>query len=135
MAMVNTDVSLPAQSAAGATSETVVAVIPSTFTTAQFNDARMSLTSPSLVTGAATNNVTYNVRQYHNGTLVTTPASGIIGSLQLVSGTNLPAFTEVVIPVNTGTNFVPGDVVTVQMVQNGTGLASPANVLVKIEFE
>jgi hypothetical protein len=135
MAMVNTDVSLPAQSAAGATVETVVAVIPSTFSTAQFGDARMSLTSPSLVTGAATNNVTYNVRQYHNGTLVTTPASGIVGSLQLVSGTNLAAFTETVVAVNTGTNLLPGDVLTVQMVQNGTGLASPANILCKIEFE
>jgi hypothetical protein len=52
-----------------------------------------------------------------------------------VSGTNLAAFTETVVAVNTGTNLLPGDVLTVQMVQNGTGLASPANILCKIEFE
>ncbi len=136
MAFNAQDVSLPAQAAGGATVETIVAVAPSSFAETGWQLARVGLASPALVTGVATNNATFNIRQYRGGNPVAanggTPATVTLGA-----GTNLAAFAELVIPLATAPNNVAaqaGDVFTVQMVQNGTGLAIPANVLARVEF-
>jgi hypothetical protein len=134
MAFKSEDALLPAQAAAGATVETIVAIVPSQFDETNWTLVRTSLVSPSLVTGAATNNVTYNVRQYRAGALVA--SVNPVATLTLASGTNLAADTEVVVPLAVAqTPCQASDVFTVQMVQSGTGLASPANVCAHLEFE
>lgn len=129
MAMQALDNPLPAQTAAGATSVTELGEVPSTFAQATWTPSKLSLASPSLVTGVVTNNVTFNFRYVRAGT----PAA--LGTLTLASGTNLAAEVETAVPVTYTGTLSPGDVIDVQMVQNGTGLAVPAGVLAKIEIE
>ena len=119
---------LPAQTAGGATVVTELGVVPSTFSDAGATLQKVTITSPSLVTGVATNNITYNVRKSTGGG---TPV--VLATITLGNGTNLPAETPVTL-APTVTSLLPGDVVDVQMVQNGTGLASPAAVLAEVEL-
>lgn len=123
------DAVLPAQTAGGATSVTVLGDMPSAESTATWVVGRLSLTSPTLVTGAATNFATINFRQVHAGSAVQT-----LGTLALNATTvTLPAETEVNVPI-TGTTPIPsGDTVDVQLVQSGTGLALPAGILARAE--
>lgn len=121
---------LPAQSAAGATSTTLVGAVDTT------DDNGSSLVAVALVppngfttvTGVATNNVTFNVRQLRAGSSL-----GTVASVQLVSGTNLVAETELNVPLTAPKAIQRGDVFDVQMVQNGTGLAVGAGVVAQVE--
>ncbi len=119
---------LPAQAAAGATITTSLGENPTT----EGSDTsinRIGITSPSLVTGVVTNNVTFNIRRFRAGVLVETTATITLGS-----GTNLPAETTVLVPVTGSPYIAPGDVFEVQQVQNGTGLATPAGIAIEIEI-
>lgn len=112
--------SLPAQTAAGATSTTVLGVYQLEF--AETDTIRaVTLTPPagySTITGVATNNVTFNFRQVRAAAAVQTFAS-----ITLTVGNNLVAETPLNVPITATPVFQAGDVVDVQMVQNGTGLA------------
>ena len=122
---------LPAQTAGGATSVTILGDIPSTFSQPSYQVGKISLTSPSLVTGQATNFATFNVRQMRAGSSVAT-----IGTLALNAGTvTLPAEQETNVPVSGTPALLAGDTIDVQMVQSGTGLAIPAGVVAKVELE
>lgn len=92
--------------------------------------AKVSLVSPSLVTGVATNNVTFNFGQYRAGVLVATFAT-----LTLAAGTNLAAHVETNVPVTGAPVFLAGDVVEVATVVNGTGLALPQGLKAKVEIQ
>ncbi len=127
MAFEVLEATLPAQAAAGATSVTEVGVIPSTESETNWGLQKLSLAAPSLVTGVATNNVTFNIRAVTGGT----PA--VVGTLTLGAGVNLAAEAEVNVPISAAA-VAAGAVLDVQMVQNGTGLAVPAGVLVKAEI-
>jgi ABC-type tungstate transport system permease subunit len=122
-------VTLPAQSAGGATSSTLVHVCEAT------NDNGMNfvgahIVAPSLVTGVTTNTATINVRQLRAGAPVQT-----IASLPLVAGTNLAALVGVAIPAAGATPvFQIGDVIDVQLVQSGTGLAIPVGCRAQVEI-
>ena len=60
---------------------------------------------------------------------------GTIGTLALsASSVTLAAEVETNVPVTGSPILVPGDVIDVQMVQSGTGLASPAGVVAKAEL-
>ena len=121
---------LPAQTAGGGTSTTYVG----TFETADASGlgvTRVVITPPagySTVTGVATNNATFNVRQLRAGSAVTTFAS-----LTLNSGTNLVAETPVSVPITGQPSLQADDEFDVQMVQNGTGLAVGAGLFVSVE--
>lgn len=130
MAFEVLEATLPAQAAAGATVITEVGVVPSTFTQPSYAAGKISLSSPTLVTGVATNNATFNVRQVRAGTVIAT-----IGTLTLGAGTNLAAETETNVPITGTPNLLDGDILDVQMVQNGTGLAIPAGIVAKVEVE
>jgi len=121
--------SLPAQTAGGATSTTMVGDVPTQEAQATFQPTKLSLTSPSLVTGVATNNATFNFRQMRAGV-----SQATIGTLTLGSGTNLAAEVETNVPITGAPILLPGDVVDVQMVQNGTGLVIPVGVIAKAEM-
>jgi len=97
---------------------------------------KLSVTAPSLVTGQATNFVTITFRQLRAGSVVAT-----IGTLTLnAAGVTLPAEVEVDVPVPGSVPpavrpiLVPGDVIDVQCVQSGTGLALPAGIVAKAEI-
>lgn len=123
---------LPAQTAAGATSTTMLG----TLQTSNDNEARVvnaALTPPpgfATVTGVNTNNVTFNIRQLRAGTPVATFAS-----VTLNAGTNLVAETPLNVPLTAGITPAAGDVLDVQMVQNGTGLAVGAGVLAQVVLD
>jgi hypothetical protein len=82
----------------------------------------------STVTGVATNNATFNVRQVRAGSSV-----GTFASLTLNSGTNLVAESPVVVPVTAPPTLQSGDVFDVVMHQNGTGLAVGAGLFVTVD--
>lgn len=120
---------LPSQSAAGGTS---VTALGSWSVERNQTDTvtEVVVTPPSgytTVTGANTNTATLNFRQVRAGTVVQTFAS-----LPLVSGTNLVAETPVKAPISVQPFFQDADVVDVQMVQAGTGLAVGAGLIVDV---
>lgn len=111
---------LPAQSAAGGTSTTMLGVYQ--LSTSETDTIReVTLTPPAgytTITGVATNNVTFNFRQVRAGTALQTFAS-----VTLSVGNNLVAETPLNVPVTANPVFQANDVIDCQMVQNGTGLA------------
>ncbi|MFF2551824.1 hypothetical protein ACFVUS_12540 [Nocardia sp. NPDC058058] len=122
---------LPAQSAGGATSVTLLGEFGREDGTG-FGVTRVSVTSPAAVTGAATNNFTLNVRQLRAGTPV-----GTVASFTAAAGANLVVeVPRVLLDIDTnpgtGVSLNVGDVLDVQLVQNGSGLAVPAGVNVTV---
>ncbi|MFB7719336.1 hypothetical protein [Nocardia sp. NPDC056100] len=79
------------------------------------------------VTGNATNNVTITVRQLRNGALVQP-----FGSLTVGAGITLAAEMPVSIPITAQPILLPGDVIDVQVHQNGSGQAIGAGLNVAI---
>lgn len=129
--MSHITVALPAQSAAGATSTTMVGTVDTTDDVSN-KVAAVYLTPPAgftTVTGVATNNVTFNVRQLRAGSSL-----GTVASVTLAAGTNLVAETPLSAPVTNPLAVESGDVFDVQMVQNGTGLAVGAGVVAQVEL-
>lgn len=124
--MANLQVTLPAQTAGGGTSVTNSGPFVPHVPGGQGVNA-LYLTAPSTITGVATNNVTFNIRQVRAGSVVQT-----IGSATLASGVNLTAEIPLAVTISTPTTFSPADVVDVQMVQNGTGLAVAAGVIATV---
>lgn len=121
--------SLPAQTANGSTSVTMLGV----YQLAHYETdtvQEVTLTPPpgySTITGVATNNVTFNFRQLRADTLVQ-----IFASVTLAVGNNLVAETPLSVPVSVQPMFEANDVVDVQMVQNGTGLAVVTGVVAAV---
>jgi len=74
------------------------------------------------VNGAATNYFTINIRQWRNGAALGTN----LASIAFSSGVNASAFVPVHLTPAAGNVIEPGDVITVQLVSTGTGLAAPA---------
>ncbi|WP_327139334.1 hypothetical protein [Nocardia sp. NBC_01327] len=119
---------LPAQSAGGGTSVTVAG----TYEMEAYNPDTIGavvIVAPSAVTGVATNNFTVNVRQVRAGTALST-----IATQTFALGTNLAAETPFTLTVPTQPLLSAGDVVDVQLVQNGTGLAVPVGVEVEVHI-
>lgn len=119
---------LPAQTAGGADTTTQLGVVEGA---EDLNGqvVALKLSSPSTVTGAATNNVTISFRQVRGGSVQAT-----LGSVTLASGTNLTAETPLNVSVSTSTGIADGDVIDVLCHQNGTGLALPAGVVAEAEL-
>jgi hypothetical protein len=124
------DALLPAQTAGGATATTIIGAVPSNLTQATWQVEKISAVSPSLVTGAATNYASLVVRQMRADVLVQN-----IGTLALnASSVTLPAEVEVNIPITNAGPLLDGDILDVQQIQTGTGLALPAGIVVKAEL-
>lgn len=124
--------SLPAQTAGGGTSVTMLGVYQlGRYETDTIR--AITLTGPAgytTVTGVATNNVTFNFRQLRAGTVLQTFAS-----ITLSVGNNLVAEVPLNVPVSTSPVFQAGDVVDVQMVQNGSGLAVAIGVVAAVTVD
>jgi hypothetical protein len=121
---------LPAQTAGGGTSTTVIG-------THEVQDgsgvgvSRIEITPPagySTVTGVATNNATFNVRQLRAGV-----SQATIGTVTLNSGTNLVAEVPTVLTLSGTPQLQQDDVLDVQMVQNGTGIAIGAGLILEVD--
>lgn len=129
--MASVRAALPAQTAAGSTSVTILGAVNGTEDlNAQLT--RCELIPPagySTVTGAATNNVTFNVRQLRAGSVL-----GTVASLTLAVGSNLVAETPITVPITNTVAFQDNDVIDVQMVQNASGLAVGAGVYAEAQF-
>lgn len=130
MAFVVKQAVLPAQTAGGGTSATILGEVPSTFAEPSYAPQRLSLISPSLVTGQATNFATVNFRQMRAGSAVAT-----IGTLALsAAAVTLPAEVPVSVPISGSPVLLDGDVIDVQLVQTASGLALPAGIVATIEM-
>lgn len=128
---VLTSAALPAQTAGGGDSTTLVGVFEATDASG-VSVSRVEIEPPpgySTVTGIATNNATFTVRQVRAGASVAT-----IGTLTLGVGTNLVAETPVNVPITTTVTFQPDDAVDVVMHQNGTGIAIGAGLVVVVDI-
>lgn len=79
------------------------------------------------VTGVATNNATFNVRQVRAGSSL-----GTVATLTLNSGTNLVAETPVAVPITNSLALQDNDVFDVVMHQNGSGLLVNAGLFVTV---
>ncbi|MEC3955806.1 hypothetical protein VMT65_22425 [Nocardia sp. CDC153] len=120
---------LPAQTAGGAAAVAVAGVYKPAFYSGD-TVTDVSVVAPagfSTVTGAATNNVTLSVRQLRGGVVQQTFAS-----LTLAAGTNLVAESPLDLQISAQPVLLAGDVIDVQMVQNGTGIAVGAGLLVSV---
>lgn len=124
------DADLPAQAAAGATLTTILGNAPDNFVEPSFTLEKLALTSPTLVTGQATNYATINFRQVRAGSVIAT-----LGSLVLnAAGVTLPAETEVNVPITGTPVILAGDTIDTTQVQTGTGLALPAGINARCEL-
>lgn len=124
-------VALPAQAAAGADVNVLVATVESSDASG-WGVSRVVVTPPAgftTVTGQATNNATINVRQLRGGAVQSTFAS-----LTLNAGTNLVAETPVQIPVTSQPTLQQDDVIDAVLHQNGTGLAVGAGLVVEVDI-
>jgi hypothetical protein len=123
---------LPAQTAGGGDSTTLIATIEGAEDT-NGQIVGLVLTPPagySTVTGVATNNVTFTFRQLRAGVLVQT-----VGAVTLAVGNNLVAETPLSVPITVpGVVIQPNDVVDVVMHQNGTGLAVAIGVQAEVQL-
>lgn len=119
---------LPAQTAGGADTTTQLGVVEGA---EDLNGqvVELTLSSPSAVTGTATNYVTISFRQLRAGSVVQT-----LGSISLQSGTNLAAETSKQVTVSNAFGLQDGDVIDVVCHQVGTGLALPAGVVAEAEL-
>lgn len=122
--------------AAGTTVPAILGEVPVNESQANFSLQRVEVTAPALVTGNSTNSATINVRQLRAGAPVTTngQTGGVLATLALVTGVNLAADTPAVLAVTGTPVLLAGDVLDVQVVQIGTGLAIPAGTSVKAEI-
>jgi hypothetical protein len=131
MAMEVLQASVDAVAAAGGTTTILLGEVPSKEAQGEFNLEKVSVTSPSLVTGATATAGTFNVRQLRAGAVIT----AVVGTLALVTGVTLPAETEVTIPITNAPTLLAGDLLDVQYVQISTGLALPAGCQFKAEID
>jgi hypothetical protein len=115
----------PLIAAAAGTTTIVIGEVPLNFTQQHFSVARVSVVCPSLVTANSLG--TFNVRQLRAGAVIATFATLLVAA-------NLAASTPVVIPITAAPDILAGDVIDVQWVQTGAGLALPAGSTVKVEM-
>lgn len=121
----NTDINTAATDATW-----VIGAVPGTFSTGNYTPVKLSITSPSLVTGASATQNTLTFKRYRGAV-----DQGTFATFVTSTGNDLPALTEVVIPVTAGTTFNAGDVVTVAKTHTSTGTALPAGLLFKVEIQ
>ncbi|MFC9994576.1 hypothetical protein [Nocardia sp. NPDC127526] len=120
---------LPAQSM-GTADVTVLAGVysPSFYSGDTVTDVK--LVAPHgfpVVTGATPNNATISVRQLRNGVPIQT-----IASLTVTTGVSLSPAMPVTIPIVQQPTLLAGDVLDVQMHQNGSGLAIGSGLLLSV---
>lgn len=124
---------LPAQAGGAAAVTTIVGEVPKTFAQTEYQLQRISITSPTVLTGTNTHFVTIAVRGIHAGTAYT----NALVSKDFTSGVNLAVEVPFELLNNTATQVtIPaGDVIDVTLTQNdGTGLAWPIGVVVAVEL-
>ncbi|WP_019932363.1 hypothetical protein [Nocardia sp. BMG111209] len=122
-------VTLPAQVAAGADAVAVAGVYSQAFYSGD-TVTDIQIVAPAgypTVNGAATNNVTFSVRQLRAGAVVST-----LGTLVLGSGTTLSAEQAVSVPIAVQPILEAGDVLDVLMHQNALGQAISAGLIVSV---
>ncbi|WP_137876124.1 hypothetical protein [Rhodococcus sp. Q] len=120
---------LPAQAAGAADTTTLAGVYsPAFYSGDTVTDVQLVAPPGYLtVTGAATNNVTIIVRQLRNGVVQQTFAS-----LEVAAGLSLSPEIPVTVPLTSEPVLRAGDVIDVQLRQNGTGQAVSAGLFVSV---
>ena len=123
---------LPTQAANGATIATIVGEVPASFAQTTYQVQRVTLTSPTAVTGVATQNFTVNVRDMRAGA-----AQSTLATVTFALNTNLAVevpFAATGGGTTTAVTVNAGDLIDVQLVQNGTGLAVPVGIVASVEL-
>lgn len=108
----------------------ILGVAPTTMSQGSWTPSKVSITSPSLVTGVTAAQDTFTFKRYRGAVDQGTWASYVTST-----GNDLPALTEVSLPITAATTFLPGDVITCALAQTGAGTALPAGVTIKVELQ
>lgn len=130
---------VPAATTTGVVTAAVVTnemgTVPSSMAQATWQIGKLSIVSPTAVTGNTAQNFCLKFLQFRAGALV-----AILGGYSVVAGNSLVASTEVVVPVYSSSGVTPilqaGDVMICQsQMTGGTGLAVPIAINAKAELE
>jgi len=135
MAFQTYEAVLPAVAASGSSATTILGAVPSKEAEGAIVLSKMSLTSPSTVTGQATNYCTFTFRQLRAGASVATLGTFVMSAASVV----LTAEVETDVTIINATpqfavSMAPGDVIDVVISQTASGLAVPAGVVAKVEL-
>lgn len=115
---------------AGTDAALVIGTVPSSAEFGQtWTVGKMSLTSPTLMTGATATAVTFTIGYSRAGAAVVA-----IGTLVTITGQNLAANTEVAVAVTTPPVLQAGDVLTLVTTHAGAGTVVPAGLIAKVEL-
>lgn len=109
---------------------TKLGAAPSTESQGSWLPFKCSLTSPTLVTGQATNFVTISFRAYTTAAVARTIATLAFSA----STVTLPANVEVNVPITAGAVIQAGEFVDVLCAQTASGLALPPGIVAKVEI-
>lgn len=125
--MATFEVALPAQSGGGSTSATIAGVFVPTHDGSGRGVVSVHLTTPTAVTGADTNSFTVNVRHMRANS-----SEGTIATFAATEGNDLAVGVPVELSLTAPFALTVGDLIDVQLVQEGTGLAVPAGVIATV---
>lgn len=117
--------------AAGTDFNMVIGVVPEAQSSQAWACVKLSITSPSLVTGVTATAETFTFSYSRAGA-----ARVVIGTLVLITGVNLAADTQnALVVAAAGALLQAGDVLTLQKTHASTGIAIPAGVVAKVELQ
>lgn len=124
------EVDFPA-AAAGAESAQELGVVPENESQQAWQLLKIALLSPVLVTGATATALTFTFNQKRAGAQI-----AALGSFVTVTGVtgNLPADTEVNVPITGAPALLAGDIIEVLPTHAGAGTAIPAGLVARVEL-
>lgn len=130
MALVAVLSATDAGQSAGTDAALVIGTVPSSAEFGQtWTVGKITLTSPTLMTGATATAVTFTVGYSRAGAAVVA-----IGTYVTITGVNLTANTEMTVAITTPPVLQAGDVLTLVTTHASTGIAVPAGLIAKVEL-
>jgi hypothetical protein len=117
-----------ASQAAGTDITLVLGIVPVNFAQGTWLPARVSLTSPALLTGATATAITFTFQNRRANTVI-----GTIASLVTSTGVNLAAGIETVLAAGAVTSVLAGDQIECALTHASTGTAY-SSILARVEL-
>lgn len=116
--------------AAGTDNTYILGTAPTTMAQGSWTPTKLSMTSPTTVTGATATQLVFTFKSYRAAV-----DQGTFATLTTATGTDLTALTERTLAITAGTTFQAGDVIAVAMTHSSTGTGLPAGLLIRMELQ